>query len=281
MIPVTKVGTYRSRALHSNHMKGHVWEEYGSETLHAKPKVELQDPSDGGRGYYRPISLLSVWAHAPFMHNNAIGPELCGSPTDPNLELYRSPYVIKGTWRRMKNAPACWPFDPSVEGRYSLYEASMKQLLNPESRFPKITLIDEPVIIDGPSFGDDGSGFRLQIPAGIPAAFVGNLRHKELVRDLTWAKLNPQRLREEYTRRFGAVEGERIAATLQSILKELLVGIATDAEDVIREIGQRHLEFVRRLYSNSAAEVENEGHTFGQSLSEPDKKALVALLATF
>ena len=29
---------------------------------------------DGGRGYYRNISLLSLWAHAPFMHNNAIGP---------------------------------------------------------------------------------------------------------------------------------------------------------------------------------------------------------------
>ena len=31
-IPVTQVGTSRSRALHSNHMKGHVWDEYGSET---------------------------------------------------------------------------------------------------------------------------------------------------------------------------------------------------------------------------------------------------------
>ena len=44
----------------------------------------------GGRGYYRNISLLSVWAHAPFMHNNAIGPELCGGPDDT---IYVSPYV--------------------------------------------------------------------------------------------------------------------------------------------------------------------------------------------
>ena len=28
---------------------------------------------DGGSGYMRNISLLSVWATAPFMHNNAIG----------------------------------------------------------------------------------------------------------------------------------------------------------------------------------------------------------------
>ena len=34
---VTEVGTYRCRALHSNHMAGHVWQEYGSETLRARP----------------------------------------------------------------------------------------------------------------------------------------------------------------------------------------------------------------------------------------------------
>ena len=28
---------------------------------------------EGGSGYYRNISLLSLWAIAPFMHNNAIG----------------------------------------------------------------------------------------------------------------------------------------------------------------------------------------------------------------
>ncbi len=132
-IPVTEVGTYRSRALHSNHMKGHVWEEYGSETLRARPVVDgIDEPHDGGRGYYRPISLLSVWAFAPFMHNNAIGPEICGKPTNPAAELYRSPYVLPGTWTRMPNPPPCVPFDPSVEGRYRLFKASIEELLNPE-----------------------------------------------------------------------------------------------------------------------------------------------------
>jgi hypothetical protein len=63
-------------------MTGHIWEEYGSETLRARapdPDPGIKEPHDGGRGYYRNISLLSLWAHAPFMHNNAIGPELCGS----------------------------------------------------------------------------------------------------------------------------------------------------------------------------------------------------------
>ena len=48
--PVTEVGTYRSRALHSNHMAGHLYQEYGSETLRSrKPDPNVVEPSDGGR----------------------------------------------------------------------------------------------------------------------------------------------------------------------------------------------------------------------------------------
>ena len=36
VVPVAEVGTYSARAFHSNHMEGHVWEEYGSETLRQK-----------------------------------------------------------------------------------------------------------------------------------------------------------------------------------------------------------------------------------------------------
>jgi hypothetical protein len=280
LIPVTEVGTYRSRALHSNHMKGHVWEEYGSETLRAKPQVEdIDEPHDGGRGYYRPISLLSVWAFAPFMHNNAIGPEICGKPADPAAELYRSPFVLPGTWTRMPSPPACVPFDPSVEGRYRLFKASVEELLNPDKRIPKITLIDQPVVIDGPSFPGEDRGFELQIPAGIPAAMPGNLRHKELVEDLVLAKTNVQRLKDKYRAR-GAADVDRIASTLQDILKQLTAGLVTSPGTVVSQIGRDHLPFLQRMYSNSTADVENDGHTFGRSLSPADKRALMAFLAT-
>jgi hypothetical protein len=280
LVPVTEVGTYRSRALHSNHMKGHVWEEYASETRRAQAAPDgIAEPHDGGRGYYRPVSLLSVWAYAPFMHNNAIGPEVCGAPSDPRMDFYSPPYVIPGTWERMKNPPACWPYDPSVEGRYRLFKASMMELLNPRERVPKISLTDEPVIIDGPQFADGGA-LTLQIPSGVPAAFIGNLRHKVLVRDLTWAKVNPSRLREEYTKTLGAEEAGRVTDTLQAMIQELIAGLATNRENAIREVGRQHLDFIRRHYSNSTAEVENEGHTFGQGLSARDKQALIAFLAT-
>ena len=277
-VDVTEVGTYRSRALHSNHMKGHVWEEYGSETLRARPVVNgIDEPHDGGRGYYRPISLISVWAFAPLMHNNAMGPEICGKPTDPKAELYRNPYVLPGTWTRMPNPPPCVPFDPSVEGRYRLFKASMEELLNPKTRLRKITLVDQPVVIDGPAFPGQEEGFQLQIPEGIPAAIPGNLRHKELVEDLVLAKVDVQRLRAKYKSRNDV---DKIVATLQQILTQLTTGLATGADAVVARIGRDHLPFIQQMYSNSTADVENDGHTFGQGLSPADKKALIAFLAT-
>jgi hypothetical protein len=36
--PVTEVGTFRCRALHSNHMAGHLYQEYGSESMRGRPR---------------------------------------------------------------------------------------------------------------------------------------------------------------------------------------------------------------------------------------------------
>jgi hypothetical protein len=281
VIPVTDIGTDRSRALHSNHMKGHIWEEYGSETLRARKQVpDISEPSDGGRGYYRPISLLSVWAFAPFMHNNAIGPEVCGAPKDAASDFYRNPYVLPGTWTPMPNPPACWPYDPSVEGRYKLYKASMEALLNPKTRLPKVTLVADAIILDGPNFTGDDRGFQLQVPAGVPSALVGNLRHKEFIGDLVLAKTNVQALKDKYRPRYGAAEADTIATTLQQILQQLVAAVARDPGTAIAQIGKDHLPFIQKMYSNSTVDVENDGHTFGQGLSAQDKQALMAFLAT-
>jgi hypothetical protein len=177
----------------------------------------------------------------------------------------------------MTNAPPCVPFDPSVEGRYRLFKASMEDLLNPKTRLPKITLVDQPILIDGPAFPGQEEGFLLEIPQGIPAAIPGNLRHKELVEDLVLAKVDVQRLRAKYKSRSDV---DRIVASLQEILKQLTTGLATSADTVVARIGRDHLPFIQQMYSNSTADVENQGHTFGQGLSPADKKALIAFLAT-
>ena len=125
-------------------MAGRVWAEYASLTEQSRPADPLRPEvmKGGGRGYYRNISLLSVWAHAPFMHNNAIGPEICGKPARAEVDFYASPYV-DAEGRPLADPPDCWPFDPSVEGRYELYKASMQQLLEPDRRHPKMFVLDQ------------------------------------------------------------------------------------------------------------------------------------------
>ena len=95
-IPITLVGTNAGRSLATNGMRGNVWDNYSSETFKRLPSVgkiryfnpfapvpadrfdgtndEFDDGrTSGGPGYMRPPSLISVWATAPFFHNNALG----------------------------------------------------------------------------------------------------------------------------------------------------------------------------------------------------------------
>ena len=282
LTPVNEVGVNRSRALHSNHMTGHIWQAYGSEDLRAKPNLlteNVPEPTGGGRGYMRNISLLSVWAYAPFLHNNAIGPEICGNPADSTNEFYRSPYSGKDG-KPLADPPPCWEYDPSVEGRYKLYKASMDLLLNPDKRIDKITRLSEEVIIDaGPRLfeaGKEETGISIRIPAGVPAAFVGSLEHKQLIGDVVLAKTDPAALRAKFVGRgLTAEESDRIVSGIQAVLRE----IVSDPANAISVIGE-HRDFIERFYSNTTDYVENRGHTFGEDLSESDKKALTAFLAT-
>jgi hypothetical protein len=277
LTPVTEVGTHRSRALHSNHMAVHIWEEYGSETLRAKPPdPNIKEPSDGGRGYYRNISLLSVWAHAPFMHNNAIGPELCGGPHDDH---YNAPYVVDANApepTRLAQPPPCWPFDPSVEGRFKLYKASMNDLLNPSKRVPKVTLFNRDVVIKLFPKLSDGNAERyldatIVIPENTPSSRIGNFRHKEFADDLVLSKVDFGKLEAKYVARYGPEAGKTVAATIRDKAKELM----TNPKNLL-VVGAE----LREVYSNSLMLREDEGHRFGEDLSDKDKQALIAFLAT-
>jgi len=85
-LPVSLVKTNASRALASNSIEANVWEEFSSQAykrLPPSPPIQIWNPFTrkleemtmprGGRGYYRPASLVSVWATAPLLHNNSVG----------------------------------------------------------------------------------------------------------------------------------------------------------------------------------------------------------------
>jgi hypothetical protein len=275
--PATEVGTFRCRSLHSNHMAGRLYYEYGSETMRGRKIVpdipERDEFKNGGRGYYRNISLVNVWATAPFMHNNAIGPEICGKPANKENDFFRARYV-DASGKLQDKQPDCLRYDPSVDGRFQLYRQSMFELLHPSERGAKTTLTDHDIIVDIGIRTWDGKqekgllGFsELRIPRGSHAGFVGGFTHKEFIDDLFWALRDPKQLESQ---------GKKAdAPELQAIANDLMKNPARFA-DVIKE----KKAFLGPRYETCMQEVENEGHRFGEDLSEADKKAVTAFLAT-
>ena len=275
--PVTEVGTFRCRSLHSNHKAGHLYMEYASDTLRKRPVVadilERPELKDGGRGYMRNISLVNVWATAPFMHNNAIGPEICGKPANKDNDFHRARYVDRDG-KLLAAQPDCLRYDPTVDGRFDLYKRSMHELLNPKERGTKRTLTNADLIIDVGIRPLDGKtekplgGFgQVRIPEGASAGFLNGLQHKQLIGDLFLAKRDPAKLE--------AAGKKAQVATLQAIADEVLKHPARFV-DILRE--QR--DFLSANYETCTEEIENGGHRFGEDLSDADKKALTAFLAT-
>jgi len=239
------VGSNRCRALHDNHNKGHIWEQFASETFQTLPTSsgipELNGKEGGGRGYYRNISLLSLWAHAPFMHNNGIGPEQC-SPNN------------KQEW-------ACVQPDPSVEARVARYEASMRELLYPETRIEKIskTSKDIGVTLNIPlTQRAVPMPIQLSIPKGTPAGLIGSLNIKAFVNG-TLADLKAD------------VEGKNPVETA-ALLQKHVNAILGSKDKLLSTLSK---------YSNCTDLVENKGHTFGAELSDREKTALTQYLKNF
>jgi len=284
--PASEVGTYRCRALHTNHKKGHVFAQYASETYYERPgDPNLPDKASGGPGYFRNISLLNVWAYAPFMHNNALGPEVCGGDTGPAPDFYRSPYIEKTAdgYRRLPpdQAPKCWPYDPSVEGRYALYKASMEELLTPpDQRKPKVTLLDDDIRIDVGlrSIGKHQiKTLKFVIPKDEPAGLLVSFDAKAFVDDLILSKSDPAKLKVRLAKHdpSHADDDVKLLSRLASEMSHHL----NDGDAY--QAARADADTLMRLYSNCTADVENGGHPFGGNLPPEDKKALTAYLATF
>lgn len=161
--PVTEIGTNAARALGTNATKGHIWEEFSSQTykeLSSPGRLTLENPfdedksirfkvPDGGVGYYRVPSLVSIWTSAPFFHNNELG--------------------------KFTN-------DPSVSGRMEAFNDAVEKLLWPETREGKIkrTDRDSTLTLHQP----DGGDLAVDVPAGTPVKLLANLNRAEVPRIL-------------------------------------------------------------------------------------------------
>lgn len=127
--PMGEIGTNSCRARTTNWAAGRIWANFSSDQYKQRPT--------GGPGFYRDVPLLSVWATAPFLHNNRLG-------------------VYNG--------------DPTVAGRIAAYEDAMDKLLNPWNRdlLGSIQRTSDSIQIPTPVG-------PVTLPAGTPVALFANL----------------------------------------------------------------------------------------------------------
>jgi hypothetical protein len=281
-VPVTLLQTNACSPLATNAIAGNIWDNFSSQSYKSLPSVgtiTVYDPFTGqpkpykmpagGRGYTRPPSLVSLWSTAPFLLNNSVGP---------------------------------FNEDPSVDGRMKSFDASIHQMLWPETRDKDAVLGDKiPGTIDRttkrswiripvgfqPGFlppirdalrhidpdvvnaaGDISLG---PIPAGVPIDLLANLRPLPETD-------NPLDI---------AAQGADIAKLLVRIQLDL-ASLPKDATD--QQLLEKFSNLAAPLLALSKCPdfVVNRGHYFGTSkfaeetpLSDADKTALIAFLKTF
>jgi cytochrome c5 len=175
--PLSELGTNAQRAMGTNAMGGHTWAQMSSQTYKDErvPTEPLQDHDPDGkpiplydpltgkfdlkfeapRSFYRTPTLVSIWATAPYLHNNALG-------------------IYTG--------------DPSVAGRMAAYQDGMTKLLWPERRLGiksiKVTTEDSalpPMVTQQLAEFVPGLDVSLlTVPKGTPINLLMNVHPKDL-----------------------------------------------------------------------------------------------------
>jgi hypothetical protein len=284
-VPVTHVGleTNACSPLATNALAGNIWDNFSSQSYKDLPSVgeitwyhpytgearKFQMPA-GGRGYTRPASLTSLWSTAPFLLNNAVG--------------------------RFESSP-------SVEARMRSFDDSIRQMLWPERRDKDSLLGDKiPGVIDrvgdrAPN-GYGGDPAYVTVPTGylpefmqetltlqkalFPAIFTNDgVRVGPIPQGTPIGLLaNLNLLSEDRSAAARADQFARVTKVMVPLLERLhkLGGNATSAQ-----ARAAFADMVDPLLSlNKCPDlVINRGHTFGNTLADADKNALIEFLKTF
>ena len=241
--PVTEIRTNAARALGTNAMRGHVWDNFSSETYKTLPSVgEIQtyNPADpgtpfrftapeGGPGYYRPPSLISIWATAPFFHNNCLGEP----SSDPS---------VKGRMKAFNDAAEKLLWPEKRLGPKSIWKTTQESFLEiPLTVLPKElhALCEKDVLKIGP------------IPAGTPINLLANLEPK--LED--WVRLIPEAKAWWLAQKLNP-DSDATKQLTKKMVGDLLK--ASKCPDLI----------------------EDRGHEYGKELPDADKRALIEYLKT-
>ncbi|HYR26949.1 MAG TPA: hypothetical protein VEU30_00700, partial [Thermoanaerobaculia bacterium] len=275
-IKLTDVQTNAGRAVATNALSGQIWDNFSSATYKNLPPVGAIDVYDpiykkhskwtvpgNGRGYYRPPSLVSAWAGAPFFHNNALGKHIHGV---------------------------------SVDDRMTAFNDAIDKLLYPEKRIG--SEVDESMVDENNP--QPSALWRTTEVSSlqVPETYI----HSRIVRWLLRGHMKTDEHGFRYFD-FGPIpKGTPInllANTnleLNSFGKAWRLGkLLLDTVKVLKDIERQGLEgqaaadrfinspVVRDLYNlNSCPDfIQDRGHPFGTDLAPADKEALKEYIKTF
>ncbi|HEY8019947.1 MAG TPA: hypothetical protein VIH93_02530 [Thermoanaerobaculia bacterium] len=257
--PVNRVGTNACAALASNAVRGHVWDDFSSETYKTLPAVgsiEVQNPVDGtrskfdlpggGRGYLRPPTLVSLWASAPFLHNNSVG-------------------TFTG--------------DPSVAGRLAAFDDAIGKLLWPERRAADTCAATWGMPFCGPVYRTTRESWLVVHRAFLPELLRPLLNGDEL-RIGPIPKGTPIGLLASLDLEVEAKDLPGLLALLVRLKNDLLAIERQHLDE--RQSAERLKDLVPALlaHSNCPDLTVDHGHTFGSDLADADKRALIEFLKT-
>lgn len=250
------IGTNACAAVASNATRGHIWDNFSSESYKERPaagSIDILDPFSGqmrpfvfpagGRGYQRVPSLISIWASAPYLHNNSVG-AFTGDPS------------VAGRMRAFEDAieKMLWPEKRLGPG--SIYRTTQTSWLYIEKSYlPKLLFR---ALAKRFGLPDNADVIRIgPIPKGTPVNLIANI-------DLE-PTLDPIKLLD-----FGDAL-VKLNAALREIDEQKLDDEAAAAR--LKELAPALLKL-----SKCPDFVTDHGHLFGTRLPDADKRALIAFL---
>ena len=280
-----------ARALHSNHMRSRVWAAVRLADLArtGRPTRLLPRGDEGRRPRLLPqhLAAVSAWAHAPFMHNNAIGPEICGKPKDPAVDFYF--LALRRRERQAACRPAaCWAFDPERRGPLQALQG-----------IDGGTALSRPAHAEDvrSSTGTSSSTSRPKIKIGDletrahPDGYRGAsrrstlniLRFKDLLQDLVLVGRDPGQFEAKYATLLSAEQREELRAGLMSWRTTAARGISWWPQGGRRPgqatAGRQRLR-AALLLQRCCSPSRTPATASARTSSDDEKQALIAFVAT-
>ncbi|RDJ05612.1 hypothetical protein [Rhizobium grahamii] len=294
-IPVTLLRTNACSPLATNAIAGNIWDNFSSQSYKHLPSVgtiTVRDPfqgqrrpfamPDGGRGYTRVPSLVSLWSTGPYLLNNSVGPFDESPSVDARMKVFQAS-VEQMLWpeRRTKDTVL------GKDGVYRIDRTTARSLITlPQGFVPEILRpLQGTLHLWLPWLVTQGGDITIgPIPEGVPVNLIANLRPLAETSD--------------------PVQAANHTARLVGLLHGLKASLASVPENATDEELRRHFadQGPAMLALDKCTDFEvNRGHYFGTGafnevdglsddekafgteppLNDDDKRALIEFLKTF